>query len=151
VSARFGLPDVPAVSRRTVTATLVVGIAALVACVSFSQPLLGVGFCIGLALGVINFRMVGSSVVKVGEREEENKRRPLAMNTMARLGAISVVTIGLLFVSFKLGFGVLAGLAVFQLLLLANVARSMLQFGPGDPTDVVDAAVVEADDGRGGD
>jgi MFS superfamily sulfate permease-like transporter len=100
--------------------------------------------------------MVSSSVVKVGAREDENKRRPLALNTMARMGIISVITIGLLFLSFNLGFGVLAGLAVFQLLLLVNVARSMFKLGP--PTDggegVVDADVLDvverSDDTRGG-
>jgi hypothetical protein len=144
------------VSRRTVTAALIVGVMALAAAISFDRYLLGVGACIGLGLGTINFRMVGSSVVKVGAREEENKRRPLAMNTMARMGIISVVTIGLLFLSFNLGFGVLAGLAVFQLLLLVNVARSMFKLGP--PTDsgegVLDADVLDvverSDDTRGG-
>jgi hypothetical protein len=78
------------------------------------------------------------------------------MNTLARMGIISAITIGLLFLSFNLGFGVLAGLAVFQLLLLVNVARSMFKFGP--PTDsgegVLDADVLDvverSDDTRGG-
>ncbi|HEX4220314.1 MAG TPA: hypothetical protein VHZ02_18205 [Acidimicrobiales bacterium] len=153
---RFTLPDVPAVSRRTVTAALIVGVLALAAAISFDRYLLGVGACIGLGLGTLNFRLVGASVVKVGAREEENKRRPLALNTMARMGIISAITIGLLFLSFNLGFGVLAGLAVFQLVLLVNVARSMFKFGP--PTDdgegVLDADVLDvverSDDTRGG-
>jgi hypothetical protein len=156
VFGRFTLPDVPAVSRRTVTAALIVGVLALAAAISFDRYLLGVGACIGLGLGTLNFRLVGASVVKVGAREEENKRRPLALNTMARMGIISAITIGLLFLSFNLGFGVLAGLAVFQLVLLVNVARSMFKFGP--PTDdgegVLDADVLDvverSDDTRGG-
>jgi len=135
--ARFSLPDIPAVSRRTVTAALILGVAGLVGCISFGKPLIGVGACIGLALGTLNFRLVGASVIKVGKREDENKRRPLALNTVGRLGVISVITIGLLLISFQLGFGVLSGLAVFQLVLLANVARSMMKFGPqGDGLDV---------------
>ncbi|HWD52241.1 MAG TPA: ATP synthase subunit I [Acidimicrobiales bacterium] len=135
--AHFSLPDIPAVSRRTVTAALIIGVAALVGCISFGKPMIGVGACIGLALGTLNFRLVGASVIKVGKREEENKRRPLALNTVGRLGVISVITIGLLLLSFQLGFGVLSGLAVFQLVLLANVARSMMKFGPqGDGLDV---------------
>ena len=135
---------------------MIVGVMALAAAISFDRYLLGVGACIGLALGTLNFRLVGSSVVKVGAREDENKRRPLALNTMARMGIISAITIGLLFLSFNLGFGVLAGLAVFQLLLLVNVARSMFKLGP--PTDggegVLDADVLDvverSDDTRGG-
>jgi hypothetical protein len=150
--ARFSLPDIPAVSRRTVTAALIIGVAGLVGCISFGKPMIGLGACIGLALGTLNFRLVGASVIKVGKREDENKRRPLALNTVGRLGVISVITIGLLLLSFQLGFGVLAGLAVFQLVLLANVARSMMKFGPqGDGLDVslLDAAD-GTDDGRGG-
>jgi hypothetical protein len=135
--AHFSLPDIPAVSRRTVTAALIIGVAGLVGCISFNKPLIGLGACIGLTLGVLNFRLVGASVIKVGKREDENKRRPLALNTLGRLGVISVITIGLLLLTFQLGFGVLCGLAVFQLVLLANVARSMMKFGPqGDGLDV---------------
>ncbi|MDA8274143.1 MAG: hypothetical protein M0029_02040 [Actinomycetota bacterium] len=155
--AHFSLPDVPAVSRRTTTAALVIGVAALVAFVSFGKPLIGVGACIGLALGTLNFRMVGASVVKVSQREEENKRRPLAMNTMGRLSVISVVALALLFVSFDLGFGVLGGLAVFQLTLLVNVARSMARMGPAPESvgsDVIEAtassAEVTDDEANGG-
>jgi len=146
--AHFSLPDIASVSKRTVTAALVIGIAALVGSISFGKPLIGVGACLGLGLGTLNFRLVGSSVVKVGERADENKRRPLAMNTLARLGVISAIAIGLLLLSFDLGFGVLAGLAVFQLVLLANVARSMLKMGPAaasmgfvDGVDGVDGGV----------
>jgi hypothetical protein len=153
--ARFSLPDIPAVSRRTVTAALIIGVAGLVGCISFGKPMIGLGACIGLALGTLNFRLVGASVIKVGKREDENKRRPLALNTVGRLGVISVITIGLLLLSFQLGFGVLSGLAVFQLVLLANVARSMMKFGPqGDGMDVslFDAANSPdgTDDVRGG-
>ena len=126
---KFSLPDVAAVSRRTVIAALVVGIVGLLACLLLSAALVGLGLCIGLALGIVNFRMIQTSVAKVGEREEENKRRPLALNTVGRLAVITVVALGLLFVSFDLGLGVMAGLAIFQGLLLLNVGRSMLKSG----------------------
>lgn len=121
----FSLPDVTRVGRRTVLSALVVAALALVACLALNVALIGVGAFIGIGLGILNFRMITASVVRVGKQVDANKRRPLAMNTLARLGAISVVTLGLLFLSFSLGFGVLAGLAIFQLLLLVNVARSM--------------------------
>jgi hypothetical protein len=146
VFAHFSLPSVPDVARRTVSTALVVGVAALVACVAFGQPLLGLGACIGLALGTLNFRMIGNSVARVSERDEANRRRPLALNTLGRMGIITVVTIGLLFVSASLGFGVLGGLAVFQVILLANVARSMAKAGPMTSVDdVISANVVEDD------
>jgi ATP synthase I chain len=144
VFAHFSLPSVPDVARRTVSTALIVGVAALVGCVAFGHLLLGVGACVGLALGTFNFRMIGNSVARVSARQEENKRRPLALNTLGRMGIITVVTIGLLFVSPSLGFGVLGGLAVFQLVLLVNVARSMAKAGPMTSVDdVINANVVE--------
>jgi hypothetical protein len=142
--AHFSLPNVPDVARRTVSMVLVVGVAAVVACVSFGVALLGLGACIGLGLGTLNFRMIGNSVARVSASEVENKRRPLAVNTLGRLGIITVVTLGLMTVSHELGFGILAGLAVFQLILLTNVARSMAKAGPMTSVDdVVTANVVD--------
>ena len=142
--AHFELPDVPDVAKRTVASVLVIGVAAVVACVSFDKPLLGLGASIGLGLGTLNFGMIGRSVDRVSMSEVANKRRPLAINTLGRLAIITVVTLGLMTVSHQLGFGILAGLAVFQIILIANVARSMAKSGPM-PTidDAVSASVID--------
>ncbi len=142
--AHFELPNVPDVAKRTVATVLVIGVAALVACVSFDKPLLGLGACIGLGLGTFNFRMIGRSVERVSVSGVENKRRPLAINTLGRLAIITVVTLGLMTFSHQLGFGILGGLAVFQIILIGNVARSMAKSGPM-PTidDVINASVVD--------
>jgi hypothetical protein len=142
--AHFSLPSLPDVARRTISMVLVVGVAALVALFSFGQLLLGLGACIGLGLGTLNFRMIGTSVARVSASEVQNKRRPLALNTFRRLGIITVVTLGLMTVSRTLGLGILVGLAVFQVILLANVARSMAKSGPMTSVDdVVNLNVVE--------
>jgi hypothetical protein len=141
--ARFSLPDVATVSRRTVFSALTVGVLGLILCLVLNAALVGLGLCIGLGLGIFNFRMVQRSVVKVGARADENKRRPLALNTVGRLGLISVVALGLLFLSFDLGFGVLAGLAAFQLMLLINVARSMAKMGTGGFDGVIDVDALD--------
>jgi uncharacterized membrane protein YccF (DUF307 family) len=134
----FSLPDVAAVSRRTVTGSLIVGVVGLVLCLFLNAALVGVGLCIGIGLGIFNFRLIQRSVAKVGQREEENKRRPLAINTVGRLGLITVIALGLLLVSFDLGFGLLAGLAVFQGILLLSVARSMFKIGALGAGGVID-------------
>lgn len=147
--AHFELPDVPDVAKRTVASVLVLGVAALVACVSFDKPLLGLGACIGLGLGTFNFRMIGRSVDRVSASGVENKRRPLAINTFGRLGIITVVTLGLMTFSHQLGFGILAGLALFQVVLIANVARSMAKSGPmPSMDDVINASVVDENIGH---
>ena len=145
--ANFSLPDVATVSRRTVVGSLIIGVVGLLGSLLLSAPLIGLGLCIGLGIGIFNFRLIQRSVVKVGERQDENKRRPLAMNTLGRLSVISVIALSLFFVSFDLGLGVMVGLAVFQGFLLLNVARSMFKMGhlaAGGNVGVIDA---EATDG----
>lgn len=143
--AHFELPDIGEVSRRTVAASLVVGVAALVAAFAFGYLWVGVGACIGLALGTINYRMVGVSVDKVAATGTDNPKRPLAANTMGRLAIVTVIALGLAFLNKGLGFGTLAGLAVFQFLLIFNVARSMAKAGPApEDEEVLDGPVVES-------
>jgi hypothetical protein len=133
--ASFALPDLARVSRRTVLGGLVFGVVGLVVCLALGAPLTGLGLCIGLALGLCNFRLVQRSVVKVGARADENHKRPLATNTVGRLAAISALALGLLFLSFDLGLGVMVGLAAFQFFLLLNVARSMFKMGHDGVSD----------------
>lgn len=128
--SQVSLPDIAKISRRAVFSSLAVGVAGLVVCVVLNSYLVGLGLCIGIALGIGNFRMVQGSVAKAGSRPGP-KRRPLAFNTVTRLGIITVVALGLLFVSFDLGFGVMAGLAIFQFLLLFSVVRSIIKSGVG--------------------
>ena len=161
--AHFELPNLPEVSRRTIGAALVVGVAALIAGLSFGRLLVGVGACIGLAMGTLNFRFIGMSVDRVAAMDVDNPKRPLAVNTLGRMGIITVIALGLTFWNKPLGFGVLGGLAAFQIILIANVARSMAKSGPMTSVDdVINANVVDdnesvvspaaeaADDTRGG-
>ena len=142
--AHFELPDIGEVSRRTVAASLLVGAIALVAAFSFGYLWVGVGACIGLALGTVNYRLAGASVDKVAATGTDNPKRPLAANTLGRLGIVTVIALGLTFLNKQLGFGVLGGLAVFQFLLIINVARSMAKAGPApsDQEELVDGPAV---------
>jgi hypothetical protein len=81
--ANFALPDLARVSRRTVLGGLVFGVIGLIACLALGAPLTGLGLCVGLGLGLFNFRLIQRSVIKVGAREDENHKRPLAANTVA--------------------------------------------------------------------
>ncbi|MGH8980960.1 MAG: ATP synthase subunit I [Acidimicrobiales bacterium] len=123
------LPDVAAVARRTTLGALVVGVVGLVALLFFDQPWAALGLCIGLGMGMANFRLIVRSVVKVGKRAQANKRRPLAMNTLSRLMLMTVIALVLVWFVTPLGFGIIGGLALFQFILLANVTRSMLKAG----------------------
>src|SRR3974390_2668107 len=146
---RFSLPDLAGVSRRTMLGALLAGIAGLVVLLFLSQPWAALGFCAGLGIGMTNFRLIQRSVVNVGQRAEENKRRPLAVNTLGRMAVITAVSLGLLFIKPPLGFGVIGGMAFFQLLLLGNVTRSMLKLPAVAMVDTDEHAVGVPDDGRG--
>lgn len=125
----LSLPQLSSVARRTALGALIIGVGALVALTLVGYPLVGLGACVGLGMALGNFRMISSAVGKVSKSERESKRRPLAMNTLARLGILSVIAVALLLIKAQVGFGALVGLAVFQFLLLANVTVSMLKAG----------------------
>jgi hypothetical protein len=142
--AHFTLPDVNDVARRTVGGSLVVGLGLLIGGFSFGYLLFGIGAAIGLGMGVLNLRLIGRSVKKVAELDTENKKRPLAVNTVGRMGLMTVVAFVLIIVSHQLGTGVLIGLVAFQLIMLANAARSMAKSGPMTSVDeVITANVID--------
>jgi len=124
--ARLALPEIGKVYTQTITAILVMALASLVGLGVFGQLPAGIGVCLGLSMGAVNLKMIGSSVQKVQARADENKRRPLARGTLGRLGVITVVTLGLVLLYPPLGLGVLGGLALFEITLLVNLTRSML-------------------------
>lgn len=128
---RLQLPDVASVARRTMVGALVVGVCGLVVALLFSQPWVALGLCIGLGLGMANFRLIVHSVIRVGRRMSGSKRRPLAMNTLSRLMLMTLVALVLLWFVPPLGLGIVGGLAIFQVLLLVNVVRAMLKAGAG--------------------
>jgi hypothetical protein len=78
-------------------------------------------------MALVNFRLISRATIKAAASPDENKRRPLAFNTLGRLGVISVIALGITFFVRQLGFGTLIGLAFFQFSLLANVVVTMLR------------------------
>ena len=125
--SQFSLPQISAVARRTVLVGCAAGAAAIVIGVLTDYPLVGLGVCIGLSLALVNFRLISRATVKAAGSPEENKRRPLALNTLGRLGVISVIALGLTYVAPQPGFGTLVGLAFFQFTLLGNIVVAMLR------------------------
>ncbi len=136
----FALPDLVRVSRVTVLTGLVIGVVGLVASLALNAPLVGLGIGIGVGLGILNFRMIVKSVAKQSAREGERHRKPLAANTVRRLAVITVIALGLCFLSLDVGLGTMAGLALFQFILLATMARSMFKLGNGSLSGMLDAA-----------
>lgn len=125
--SQFSLPQISAVARRTVLVSSAAGAAAIVIGVLVDYPFVGLGVCLGLFLALVNFRLISRATVKAAGSPHENKRRPLALNTLGRLGVISVIALGLTYVAPQPGFGTLLGLAFFQFALLGNIVIAMLR------------------------
>lgn len=125
--SNFSLPQISTVARRTALSAVGIGIVALAAGVLAGYPLAGLGVCLGLSMAMVNFRLISRATVKAASSGREHTRRPLAMNTLGRLGVISVIALGITFVVAQLGFGILMGLALFQFTLLGNVVVAMLR------------------------
>jgi hypothetical protein len=129
VLGQLDLPEISRMLRRTVFAALGLGIAALVVLAVLGYALAGLGACIGLALGIVNIRLVMSTASRLNASGATKIKRPMAMNTLSRLGLTTVIAIGLVVVNLRLGMGVLGGVAVFYLLFVVNLVVTLLRQG----------------------
>jgi hypothetical protein len=125
--SHFSLPQISTVARRTSLVALAIGGIAVIASGLIGHVLVGIGICVGLALALGNFRLIARATVKASTSGNPDTRRPLALNTLGRMGLITVIAFGLIFLSRSLGFGTLIGLAAFQFTLLGNVVVAMLR------------------------
>jgi hypothetical protein len=124
---QFSLIEIDTILRRTTFVGIALGIVAVVVAGVLGHVLIGAGACIGLALGLLNIRLVTLFVARAGAREEGKLRRVIAGNTLLRLGATTAILFVLVFTARQLGFGALGGVAVFYFVFLANVMRILFQ------------------------
>jgi len=122
----FDLPELTRMLRRTIYASIAVGIAALVVLTVIGRPVMGIGACIGLALGFVNIRLVTRTVSKLGASQSPKIRGPMATQSLARIGVTTAVIVLLAVIVPQLGIGALGGIAVFYFVFLASVMRSLL-------------------------
>jgi hypothetical protein len=124
----FPLTEIERVVRRTVIAGIIAGILGGVAAVLLGQPLVAPGLGIGLVLAVVNHRVFQSSALRFTTPEGVVNRKPFAGSVALRLGACTAVAVGLLIVERPMGWGVIAGLALFQALMLVNALVALLRY-----------------------
>ncbi|MGO9197317.1 MAG: hypothetical protein ACLQK4_09335 [Acidimicrobiales bacterium] len=124
---QFSLPEISSVLKRTVFAALGIGVVAVVATLFVSQPLFGLGVCIGLGLGLMNIRMITNQTARVTQLQPSSPVRMLATMTLARLGITTIAVILLFIASRWLGFGTAAGLCLFYLLFVGNIIGMMVR------------------------
>lgn len=113
-----------------VLAALAIGLAAWAGAVMF-----GVFLAIGLALGLLNALLVKWSVASITAKEHPLKSR-MALNSATRLVIITAAALVIAFVFRPYGFGVLFGLALFQVLLvLSTVFPVWMKLRKGESGD----------------
>lgn len=129
----------------TAVATLVAGYA--------GHPVVGAFFGIGLLLGLLNALMVRHSVESITARDHPLKRS-MAINSASRVAIITILALIIAFIFRPEGLGVVFGLALFQVLLVASTALPVwkkLRTGePGGPLEGQEGAVVTGLDGTEG-
>jgi hypothetical protein len=83
-------------------------------------------------MAVVNLRFLDAGVAKLStEGETNNKvlRRAMGTRSVTRLGAITVICVGLMLLNGALGIGAVGGLVIFQLLFVVNVGRVIISQG----------------------
>jgi len=112
--------------RRPALVSAGFGVLAVVLGAVFGHLMMGVLFCIGLILGVVNARMLQRSVVKVISSEKPTKRA-LTGSSIQRLLAIAAIALALGFFIRPDGLGVFFGLVVFQLIFVAHTVLPVMK------------------------
>ncbi|OBG47208.1 hypothetical protein A5672_07375 [Mycobacterium alsense] len=107
--------------------------------------MVGVFFGVGLLLGLLNALLVRRSVESITARDHPMKRS-MALNSASRLAIITIVGLIIAYVFRPAGLGVVFGLALFQLLLVASTVLPVWKkLRTGESSDATGAA---ATDGR---
>jgi hypothetical protein len=125
--ASAGYAEVAAQAHRIVLPCCIIGFLVVVATAILKQAPAGVGVCVGLGLGMLNARLLQESVLR---RFQVASGQPMKGGAffaggVTRLAAITGVAVVFAIVDRPLGIGVVAGLALYQVLLLSVSAAVM--------------------------
>ena len=124
----FPLSEIERVVRRTAFTAIAIGVIGGVVAVLIGQPYFVPGLALGLVLAIFNHRVFQSSAMRFTTPEGAVNRKPFAGSVALRLGLCTVVAIGLLIVEQPVGWGVVAGLALFQATMLGTAVVALFRF-----------------------
>lgn len=126
--AQFPLIGVDKVLKRTLLGAVVVGVVGAAGAVYFGHPLIAPGLVLGLIMALLNHRVFQSTALRFTSPEGKVRRKPFAGSVFLRLGACTIVALALLVYVRQIGWGVVAGLAIFQALLLLNAIVALVNY-----------------------
>ncbi|CAM3177719.1 ATP synthase subunit I [Mycobacterium colombiense] len=125
--------------RLFVISVAITAVAVLAAGLS-GHPMVGVFFGVGLLLGLLNAVLVRRSVESITAKDHPLKRS-MAVNSASRLALMTILGLIIAYVFRPAGLGVLFGLAIFQVLLVASTALPVWKkLRAGDWAESSDAA-----------
>lgn len=122
------VPEVADVTfRKAVVVASIVGAVALLVSLPLGYLVAAAFGCLGLALGMLNSRLVQLSVVRFAKMESTHPKRQFVGSVVFRLAFITVIAVGLALLFRPEGIGVIVGLGVFQLLMILVAAMPMVK------------------------
>jgi hypothetical protein len=124
----FPLSEIERVVRRTALTAIAIGIVAGILAVIMGQPYFVPGLGLGLIMAIANHRVFQSSAMRFTTTDGVVNRKPFAGSVALRLGVCTVVAIGLLIIEQPVGWGVVAGLALFQATMLLNAVVALIRY-----------------------
>lgn len=113
--------------RRSVVVACVLGAVGLVVAIPLGYLTAAAFGCLGLALGMLNSRLVQLSVVRFARQTSTRPKRQFVGSVVGRLALITLIALSLALLFRPDGLGVIVGLAVFQLLMIIVAAIPMVK------------------------
>ena len=112
--------------RRPLIISVVVGLVGFVVSVVLGHPVMGILGCVGLGLGLFNYRLMQRSVVRAIS-EENPTRKALTLSSAQRLLFITLLAVAFGIFLRPDGLGVFIGLAVFQVISVTDTLVPVLK------------------------
>jgi ABC-type transport system involved in multi-copper enzyme maturation permease subunit len=122
----------PRLLRRTTLSAIAVGAVGFLIAIFIAPPTAALGVAVGIALAILNFRQLvrQTGLVEVkGEQNTKVVRRQLGGRTAARLAALTVIVLVMLWLNAPLGIGIVSGLVIYQIVFVFSVLRVVANQG----------------------
>lgn len=113
--------------RRSMLVAVPLGIVGIALTALVGHPLAGAFVCAGLALGGLNSWLLQRSVARYAVSGADHGKRRFVGGVFGRLGLFTMVGLAVALLVRPDGVGVVAGLAVFQVLMLASASMPLIR------------------------
>lgn len=120
------LPAVAFRPVRLLVICVVLAAAVTLAAGLLGHPLFGVFFAVGLGLGLLNAVLIQRSVLSITGKDHPLKRN-MAMNSATRLLIMTVIGLTIAYIFKPQGLGVVFGMALFQVILVASTTLPVVK------------------------